>query len=118
MEEVRGATFKPENTTPVVRNAVIKLAWPYLGEAVTATCNMSFNWSVYPAIFKSANLCVVLKPNPRSYRLIALLSLLGKGLERVTVTRLAYGSVERAGGNNTSQLCLRYAQVLSHRSDP
>jgi len=104
MEEVRGAIFKPGNTTPgpdSIPNSAIKLAWPYLGEALTALYNLSLNWSVCPDTFKRANLCVVPKEgrrdksNPRSYRLISLQSTLGKGLERVIAKRLAYEAVER-----------------------
>jgi hypothetical protein len=102
-EEVHRAIAKPGNTTPgpdAIPNAALKLAWPYLGEALTALYNLSLNWSVCPDIFKRARLCVVLKEgkrdksNPRSYRLISLQSTLGKGLERVIARRLAYEAVE------------------------
>jgi hypothetical protein len=105
LEEVRGAIVKPGNTTPVpdaIPNGAIKLAWPSLGEALTALYNLSLNWSVCPDFFKRASLCVVLKEgkrdksNPRSYRLISLQSTLKKGLERMIARRLAYEAVGRA----------------------
>lgn len=50
----------------------------------------------HPRVFKNATLCALPKPGkrsrslPRSYRLIALLSCLGKALERIVARRLAY----------------------------
>jgi hypothetical protein len=49
----------------------------------------------HPTLFREATLVVLAKPNrdptiPRSYRLIALLSTLGKGLERLVARRLAW----------------------------
>lgn len=50
----------------------------------------------HPKIFKITILCALPKPGkraralPRSYRLIALLSCLGKALERIVAKRLGY----------------------------
>src|SRR5215213_8348459 len=49
--------------------------------------------------FRTALLCPIKKPgerdkmSPRSYRLISLLSVLGKGLERIVACRLAWTTV-------------------------
>jgi ribonuclease HI/exonuclease III len=103
-DEVKRAIFKPRSTAPgtdEVPNAALKMAWPYLGEAITALYNMSLDWGVYPDSFKKAGLRVVPKlgdrvwSDPKSYRLISLLPTLGKGLERTIATRLAYEAVEK-----------------------
>jgi hypothetical protein len=103
-EEVRKAVNKAGDTTPgpdTIPNAALKLAWPHLGGAITAMYNLSLEWSIFPSVFKRATLCTVLKSgkrpkwNPKSYRLIALLPKLGKGLERVIARRLAFEAVER-----------------------
>ena len=103
-EEVRKAVNKAGDTTPgpdTIPNAALKLTWPHLGGAITAMYNLSLEWSIFPSVFKRATLCTVLKSgkrpkwNPKSYRLIALLPKLGKGLERVIARRLAFEAVER-----------------------
>jgi hypothetical protein len=50
----------------------------------------------HPTIFQSATLAIILKPNkpdqtsPRAYRPIALLSVLGKGLERLLARNISW----------------------------
>jgi hypothetical protein len=47
-EEVRKAINKAGDTTPgpdAVPNAALKLAWPHLGDAITAMYNLSLEWS-------------------------------------------------------------------------
>lgn len=104
MDEVKRAVHKPANTMPgidALPNAVLKCAWADIGHIITALYNMSFEWGVIPPAFKSTRLCVLPKDgkrdthNPRSYRLIALLPTLSKGLERAIAIRLAHEAVEQ-----------------------
>ena len=43
---------RKHHASDAIPNGAIKLAWPYLGEALTALYNLSLNWSVCPDIFK------------------------------------------------------------------
>ena len=74
---------------------IIKKAWPVLKKHITSFFGMCLHNGHHPQCFKSAILCALLKPGkrirsePRSYRLIALLSCLGKVLQRVVARRLS-----------------------------
>lgn len=74
---------------------VIKKAWPVLKKHITSFFGMCLRNGHHPQCFKSAILCALPKPEkkirsePKSYRLIALLSCLGKVLERVVARRLS-----------------------------
>lgn len=102
MTEVKRAVFRPANTAPGVDNipnVVLKKAWPLAGSMIVRLYNLSLNWGIVPRVFKEARLCVVPKAgkrdwtHPRSYRLIALLPTLAKGLERTLARRLAFEAV-------------------------
>lgn len=103
IKEAERAVLKPANTAPGIDgipNAILKLAWPYIGSIVTTVFNMSLVWGIVPDVMKSARLCVLPKgnkrdkSNPRSYRLIALLPTLAKCLERIVARRLAFEGIE------------------------
>ena len=74
---------------------VIKKAWPVLKKHITSFFGVCLHNGHHPQCFRSAILCALPKPGkrirsePRSYRLIALLSCLGKVLERVVARRLS-----------------------------
>ena len=75
---------------------VIKKAWPVYKEKVTRLFQRYLEEGYHPSVFKNATLFALLKPGKclsllsRSYRLIALLSCLGKVLEQVIARQLAY----------------------------
>lgn len=103
-EEAQAAIFKPRNTSPGIdglQNIVLKLGWESIKGLVTVIFNMSLEWGCVPTEFKRTRLCAVPKggkrdkSNPRSYRLIALLPTLAKGLERIIARRLAFEAVEQ-----------------------
>lgn len=74
---------------------VIKKAWPVPKNHITSFFGMCLHNGHNPQCFKSAILCTLPKPGkricsePRSYRLIALLSCLGKVLETVVARQLS-----------------------------
>lgn len=82
----------PDGIPPLV----IKKVWPVYKEEITRLFQGCLEKGYHPAVFKNATLCALPKPGkrprslPRSYRLTALLSCLGKALERVVARRLAH----------------------------
>ena len=83
-------------TLAEILNHQLKKAWPVYKEEVTRLFQSCLEEGSHPSVFKNATLCALPKPGkcprslPRSYRLIALLSCLGKVLERVVARRLAH----------------------------
>lgn len=98
MGEVEEAVLRAGNTAPgadEIPPAALKLAWPRISHAVHVLYDWCIAEGYHPACFKRADICVLPKPgkrdrsSPRSYRLISLLSTLGKGIERIVARRLA-----------------------------
>lgn len=101
--EVEQAVLRAKNTAPgldEIPPAALKLAWPTLGSFIRRLYNACLAAGHHPSAFKPALLCSIEKPgkrdrsSPRAYRLIALLSTMGKGLERAIAARLAHAAVE------------------------
>ena len=97
-EEAKAALISSGNSAPGtdgIPPATLKLSWEVLKAQVTVLYDQSLAWGHHPTSFRQASLCVIQKPgkrdrsSPRAYRLIALLSTLGKGLERLVARRLA-----------------------------
>ncbi|ODM20665.1 hypothetical protein SI65_03718 [Aspergillus cristatus] len=97
--EAHQAIFQAKSSTPgqdEIPNAVLKKAWPALGSHISALYKHCATTGWHPTPFRQALLVALPKPgkkdysSPRSYRLIALLSTLGKGLERLMARRLAW----------------------------
>jgi hypothetical protein len=66
-EEVRKAINKAGDTTPgpdEVPNAALKLAWPHLGDAITAIYNLSLEWSTLSSLASSKEQPCALSSNP------------------------------------------------------
>ena len=80
---------------------MLKEAWPLIGSLVHETFSLCLEEGWHPTPFWTAVLCALEKPgkrnksDPRSYRLIALLSVLGKSLEKVIAHRLAWETINR-----------------------
>ena len=104
LSEARSALLSPGNTAPgldeIPPNA-LKLAWEVIARPIHVLYDCALAWGYHPSIFRQATLCTIQKPgkrdrsSPRSYRLIALLSTLGKGLERLIARRLAREAIAR-----------------------
>lgn len=75
---------------------IIRLAWTVLGKRITNLFHRCVHLVVHPKVFKRANVIIIPKSEkrdhllPTSYRPIALLSCLGKGLERLLARRVSY----------------------------
>lgn len=103
MEEVRASVLNAGNTTPGpdgITTSVLRVAWPAIENIVFSLYSGCIQEGWHPACFKEATLVILGKPGkrdktlPRSYRPIALLSVLGKGLERLVAKRLAWIAVK------------------------
>lgn len=102
-EEVRTAIFRPGNTAPGsdnIPNGAWKRLWGHFKESITNLFRAALELGWHPTPFKKACLIALKKPardstTPRGYRLISLLSTLGKALERLIARRLAHEAVER-----------------------
>ncbi|ODM23017.1 hypothetical protein SI65_00606 [Aspergillus cristatus] len=101
--EAYQAIFQAKSSTPgqdEISNAVLKKAWPALGPHISALYKHCAATGWHPTPFQQALLVALPKPgkkdysSPRSYRLIALLSTLGKGLERLIARRLAWTAIK------------------------
>lgn len=101
--EARQAVTRPKNSTPGQDNIptnILKKAWPCLGNAITTLYCFCLEAGWHPTLFRKATLVAIPKPgkrdrsSPRSYRLIALLSVLGKGLERLLAQRVAWVAIK------------------------
>ena len=108
-DEAYNAACRAKSTTPGIDEipvAVIKLAWPTIGEQITALYQQCTALGIHPKVFKQVEMIILLNSGPRDrtlpkfYRPIALLSCLGKGLERLIVQRMNY--------------CALQLQILAH----
>ncbi|CCF35795.1 reverse transcriptase [Colletotrichum higginsianum] len=102
-DEVQTSIFSARSTTPGsdgITTAVLKTAWPVIEDIVFRLYSGCVCEGWHPTCFKEAILVILPKPGkrdralPRSYRPIALLSVLGKGLERLVARRLAWITVK------------------------
>lgn len=101
--EAYQAIFQAKSSTPgqdEISNAVLKKAWPALSPHISALYKhcAATGWHLTP--FWQALLVALPKPgkkdysSPHLYRLIALLSTLGKGLEHLIAWRLAWTAIK------------------------
>ncbi|POS85096.1 hypothetical protein EPUL_005538 [Erysiphe pulchra] len=90
----------PPLTLQEVRTSVLKIAWPLIKDHIYTLWARCLSVGHHPKCFRHATLVMLQKQNksdlssPRFYRHIALLSFLGKGLERLIAKRLAWISVK------------------------
>jgi hypothetical protein len=99
MAQVEKAVLHAGNTTPgadELPTCILKVAWPLIKDRVLALYQGCLKIGYHPKCFRHAVLAIIQKPNktdwsnPRSYRPIALLSVLGKGLERLIARNMAW----------------------------
>ncbi|KAI0994497.1 hypothetical protein K3495_g13685 [Podosphaera aphanis] len=102
-EELSRAIVRASNTTPGedrIPTAVLRLAWPQISDLVLDLFQACLDTGHHPKCFRTAILAIIEKPNkldissPRSYRPIALLSVLGKGLERLVTRRMSWIAIK------------------------
>ncbi|KAI9039460.1 reverse transcriptase [Aspergillus affinis] len=99
MAQAEKAVLHAGNTTPGsdgLPTSILKAAWPLIKNRVLALYQSCLSTGYHPQCFRHAVLAIIQKPNktdwanPRSYRPIALLSVLGKGLERLIARNMAW----------------------------
>ena len=102
-KEIHTAVAKPKNSTPGkdgISTSTLKKAWPSLGPAISTLYQHCLDQGWHPTPFRDASLVALPKPgkrdrsSPRAYRLISLLSVLGKGLERLIARRIAWIAIK------------------------
>ena len=96
--EVVESIFSSGNTAPGkdgITSAVLRLAWPQISALVIDLFRACTEAGYHPLCFRTAIVAIIEKPKkidrscPRSYRPISLLSVLGKGLERLLAKRMS-----------------------------
>src|ERR1700733_3382895 len=101
--EVFQSLIRTQSTTlglDEIPTKVWKLAWPLLEKYIVFLYSKCLELGYHPIPFRTATLVTIPKPgkkdyaSPRSYRLIALLSVLGKGIERLVAKRLAWVAIK------------------------
>jgi hypothetical protein len=99
LHEIYDSLLHIKSTTPGsdgVPVEALKQAWPIIQDAVQILYCWCLETGWHPLSFRKANLVAIPKPgnrdksNPRFYRPLAMLSVLGKGLERLIARRLAW----------------------------
>lgn len=101
-EEVRLAVFKPGSTAPGIdgiQNEAWKLSWPVFGPLIHRHVARCLSSGYHPEVYRKSILVAIEKPGkkrnePSGYRLISLLSTLGKITERIMAKRFASRAVE------------------------
>ncbi len=100
-EEVRKCTIGSGNTSPGadgVSVELLEICWKTIGPYVTDLFRACTNLGTYPTCFKLAEVVLIPKTDRdlttvKGWRPIALLSCLGKGLERLLAKRMAHLAV-------------------------
>lgn len=102
-QELSKAVLEAANTAPgedEITTEVLKIGWPLLEPLVLDLFQKCLAAGYHPSCFRTAILLILSKPNkpdktsPRAYRPIALLSVLGKGLERLLARRMSWLAIK------------------------
>jgi ribonuclease HI len=100
--DVERAILQTGNTAPgadEISTGVLQAAWPLVRDSILQLFQGCLRLGHHPKCFRQAILAIIQKPNkkdrssPRSYRPIALLAVLGKGLERLIARNMAWIAV-------------------------
>ncbi|KAI1006659.1 hypothetical protein K3495_g1555, partial [Podosphaera aphanis] len=98
-QEIKAAVFRSGNTAPGeddIPTSILKIGWDLIKDKISTLFRSCLEVGHHPACFKTAVVVMLSKPNkpdksnPRSYRPISLLSVLGKSLERLVARRLSW----------------------------
>ena len=99
---IERAILQAGNTAPgedEIPTCILKVAWPLIKDKVLVLFQGCLRRGYHPKCFRQATLAIIPKPkkedlsSPRSYRPIALLSVLGKGLERFMARQMSWIAV-------------------------
>jgi hypothetical protein len=97
--DVKRAILQAGNTVPgadEILTCILQAAWLLIKSIVCQLFKDCLQLGYYPKCFRYATLAIIQKPNksdlssPRSYKPIALLAVLGKGLERLLACNIAW----------------------------
>jgi hypothetical protein len=100
--EVCKAVLNARNTAPgedEITTEVLRIGWSLIKTLVISLFQACIKTGYHPACFRTAILAILSKPkkpdqtSPRAYRPIALLSVLGKGLERLVARQMSWIAV-------------------------
>ena len=103
IEEIRNLILKASNNTPSldeVPTKILQIAWILIESSVVSLFYSYLQAGHHPQCFYEAIVAIIVKLNkadktsPRSYRPIALLSVLRKGLERLLAKRMSWIAVK------------------------
>jgi len=103
-KEIYTAVAKPKNSTPgkdSITTSILRMTWPALGLTITALYQHCLELGWHPIPFRDTSLVVLPKPgkrdrsSPQAYRLISVLSVRGKGLERLLACRMAWVAIKQ-----------------------
>ncbi|RAL58046.1 hypothetical protein DID88_009541 [Monilinia fructigena] len=99
MSDLEQAILKAGNTAPgadEIPTRILQIAWSIIKDFVLLLFRKCLELGHHPECFRLATTAIIPKPNkadytnPRSYRPIALLSVLGKGLERLVAKKMSW----------------------------
>jgi hypothetical protein len=99
---IEQAILQAGNTAPgadEIPTGVLKVAWPLINHLVLQLFQGCLQLGYHPKCFRRAIVAIIQKPkkddrsSPGSYRPIALLSVLGKGLERLIARQMSWIAV-------------------------
>lgn len=102
LAQVETSILKAGNTAPgadELPTDILKVAWPLIKDITLRLFQGCLRLGYHPKCFRKASLVILEKPrkddksSPRSYRPIALLSTLGKGLERLIARNISWIAV-------------------------
>lgn len=101
--EISKAILSVSSTAPgedEITTAVLKAGWFLIRDSISLLYRACLTTGYHPLCFRRAIVAIMGKPNkpdrssPRAYRPIALLSVLGKGLERLIARRMSWIAVK------------------------
>jgi hypothetical protein len=99
---IQQSILQAGNTAPgidEIPTCILKVAWTLIKDLVIQLFQGCLRLGYHPKCFRQAVLAIIQKPkkkdrsSPRSYRPIALLSVLGKGLERLIARQMSWIAV-------------------------
>jgi hypothetical protein len=102
--DIERAILQASNTAPradEIPTCILRTAWPLIKDKVYSLFHNCLQLGYHPKCFRQAILAIIQKANkpdrssPRSYRPIALLAVLGKGLERLIARNMAWITVNQ-----------------------
>ncbi|KAI1005056.1 hypothetical protein K3495_g3165 [Podosphaera aphanis] len=102
-DEVSQSILEAGKATPgkdEIPTGVLRLAWPHISVLVQNLYQACLDMGHHPKCFRTAIVAMIGKPNktdmasPRSYRPIVLLSVIGKGPERLVAKRMSWVAIK------------------------